>query len=55
VEQTGRLTPAKPAEFEFRLIDAAGKDSDRIDWDKAKTTAAQRRGVPVAILKPKHK
>lgn len=51
VEQTGKLTPAKPAEFEYLLTMAAGEDSDRIDWDKAKKAAVERRGIPVAILK----
>lgn len=51
VEQTGKLTPAKPAEFEYLLTMTAGEDSDRIDWDKAKTAAIERRGIPVAILR----
>jgi L,D-transpeptidase ErfK/SrfK len=51
VEQTGRLTPAKPAEFEYLLTMAAGEDSNRIDWDKAKQAAVERRGIPIAILK----
>ena len=51
VEQSGKLTPAKPAEFEFRLVQAAGDAADRIDWDKAKMAATERRGIPVPILK----
>lgn len=51
VEQTGKLTPAKPAEFEYLLTMMAGEDSNRIDWDKAKQAAVERRGIPVAILK----
>ena len=51
VEQTGKLSPAKPAEFEFRLVDAAGDAADRIDWDIAKKAALERRGVPVQVLK----
>jgi L,D-transpeptidase ErfK/SrfK len=51
VEQTGKLTPVKPAEFEYLLTMAAGKDSDRIDWAKAKQAAVERRGIPVEILK----
>ena len=50
VEQTGKLSPAKPPEFEFRLAKAAGDAVDRIDWDKAKTVAMERRGTPVQIL-----
>ena len=53
VEQTGKLSPAKPPEFEFRLIDAAGDAADRIDWDMAKQVARQRRGTPVQVLSRK--
>ena len=53
VEQTGKLSPAKPPEFEFRLVDAAGDAADRIDWDMAKQVARQRRGTPVQVLSQK--
>tara|TARA_R110000868_G_scaffold43803_6_gene146960 strand:+ start:1443 stop:2477 length:1035 start_codon:yes stop_codon:yes gene_type:complete len=53
VEQTGKLTPAKPAEFEYFIAMAAGEDSDRIDWDAAKQAAVERRGIPIGILRPK--
>ena len=53
VERTGKLSPAKPPEFEFRLIDAAGDAADRIDWDMAKKVARQRRGTPVQVLSQK--
>jgi len=51
VEQTGKHTPSKPAEFEFLLTSAAGGDANRIDWDKAKRAAVERRGIPVPVLK----
>lgn len=51
VEKTGRHTPSKPAEFEFLLTSAAGEDANRIDWDKAKRAAKERRGIPIAVLK----
>ncbi len=51
VEQTGKHTSAKPAEFEFRIAEAAGDDTHRIDWEKAKQAAKERRGIPVPILK----
>lgn len=51
VEQTGKHTPSKPAEFEFLLTSAAGEDANRIDWDKAKRAAIERRGIPVPVLK----
>ncbi len=53
VEQTGTLTPSKPAEFEFLLTSAAGDDANRIDWEKAKRAALERRGIPIAVLKEK--
>ena len=51
VEQTGKHTPSKPAEFEFLLTSAAGEDANRIDWDKAKRAAIERRGIPIPVLK----
>ena len=51
VEQTGMNTPAKPAEFEFLLTSAAGEDADRIDWEKAKSAAIERRGIPIPVLR----
>ena len=53
VEQTGTHTPSKPAEFEFLLTSAAGDDANRIDWEKAKRAALERRGIPIAVLKEK--
>ncbi|MEC7488046.1 MAG: L,D-transpeptidase family protein [Pseudomonadota bacterium] len=51
VEQKGRHTPAKPPDFEYRLLQAAGSAADRIDWAKAKLTAHERHGIPTPILK----
>ena len=51
VERTGKHTSSKPAEFEFRIVEAAGDDTHLIDWEKAKQTARKRRGIPVPILK----
>ena len=53
VEQTGKLSPASPPEFEFRLVDAAGDAAERIDWDKARTAAMERRGTPIQVLAQK--
>lgn len=51
VEQTGKHTPSKPAEFEFLLTSAAGDDAQRIDWEKAKRAAVERRGIPIPVLR----
>lgn len=53
VEQTGTLSPATPPEFEFRLVHAAGDAAELIDWDKARTAAMERRGIPVQVLAQK--
>lgn len=50
VERTGRHTYAKPREFEFRLVSAAGEMADSINWQLAKRAARERRGMPVQIL-----
>lgn len=51
VEQTGKHTPSKPAEFEYLLTSAAGDDAQRIDWAKAKRAAVERRGIPIPVLR----
>jgi L,D-transpeptidase ErfK/SrfK len=53
VEQTGTHTPSKPAEFEFLLTSAAGDATNRIDWEKAKRAAVERRGIPIPVLREK--
>ncbi|MAI49871.1 MAG: hypothetical protein CMM16_04825 [Rhodospirillaceae bacterium] len=53
VEQSGKHTPSKPAEFEFLLVSAAGDDANRIDWIKAKRAAMERRGIPIPVLETK--
>ena len=50
VEKTGKFTPHKPPEFEYRLVHAAGALASRIDWEKAKAVSRERRGTPVQIL-----
>lgn len=49
LEMTGKLTPAKPAEFEHKVIAGAGEDQQKIDWKAAFRAARERKGVPVAI------
>ncbi len=51
IEQKGELTPAKPPEFEYLILLAAGGSANLIDWTKARTVAKQRRGIPIQILK----
>ena len=51
IEQKGRFTPTKPPEFEYHILNAAGKAAKQIDWRKAKLVAKQRLGIPVQILK----
>jgi L,D-transpeptidase ErfK/SrfK len=52
LEETGRFTPAPVPELAYLVAQAAGKDVKRIDWKRVKTTAFERSGIPVSILKP---
>ncbi len=51
IEAKGKFTPSEVPELAYRIANAAGKDVSRIDWELAKRTARERRGVPVNILK----
>ncbi len=52
LEETGRLTPAPVPELAYRIAQIAGKEIDRVDWERVNTTAKERSGMPVSILKP---
>ncbi len=53
IEEKGAFTPANISELAYRIVTAAGKESDRIDWANVRRAASERRGVPVRVLKPK--
>jgi L,D-transpeptidase ErfK/SrfK len=52
MEAGNRITPEKPMEFEYRILDAAGERAHRLNWAKIKSTLQQRAGIPVNILNP---
>ncbi len=54
MEAGNRITPETPAEFEYRILDAAGTDADRLDWALIRRTLKARQGIPVKILKTDH-
>lgn len=53
IEATGKFTPSEMPELAYKIVNVAGKDVNRIDWELAKRTARERRGVPVNILRPR--
>ena len=52
LEQEGQLTPQPVADLDELVRDAAGPQSDRIDWVLARQVALERSGVPVRITRP---
>lgn len=54
MEAGNRITPETPAEFEYRILDAAGTDAHRLNWTLVRRTLKERQGIPVKILKPDH-
>ncbi len=52
LEAGNRNTPEIPMEFEYRILDVAGAQANRLDWALIKRTLRQRTGLPVTILKP---
>ena len=53
--EAGESFPPEPVrELEYLLIDAAGGDARRLDWQKIRQVVRERRGIPVAILRPEN-
>ena len=55
LERSGKLTPTKPPEFEYRLIKAAGNLANYINWPAAKEAAQDRKGIPIQIFRKTNK
>jgi L,D-transpeptidase ErfK/SrfK len=53
LEEEGRFTPVNHPELGAKLVEAAATEADRVDWAVVRKAVAQRRGVPIAVLKPK--
>ena len=53
IEAGGGFTRRKPAEYEYLILNAAGKDAARLDWPLIRRAARLRTGIPVPILKPR--
>ena len=51
LEADGEFTPAKPAKYEYQVLDAAGAHAARIDWPAVTRALDGRTGMPVAIFK----
>ncbi len=49
IEQTGRPSPAMPAELRFKVAAAAGAAA--VDWPEVARAGLERRGVPVPVLR----
>lgn len=52
IERGEKPTPAPIPEMVYRIVQAAGKETKRIDWQKVKKIARERSGLPVPVLKP---
>ena len=46
------MSPAKPADLESRVADAAGKEAGRVDWAIVESIGLKRPGLPLRITKP---
>jgi L,D-transpeptidase ErfK/SrfK len=53
LEDEGKFTPSNHPELGTKLVEAAAKEADRLDWSAVRQAVAQRRGIPVPVLKPK--
>ncbi len=50
LEADGKFAPARPAKFEYQILDAAGTRAARLDWRAVTRALDERTGIPVAIL-----
>jgi L,D-transpeptidase ErfK/SrfK len=50
LEENGNFAPARPAAYEYHVLDAAGAHAARIDWRTVTRALDERTGMPVAIL-----
>lgn len=50
LEADGKFAPARPAKYEYQILDAAGAHATRIDWNTVARALDERTGMPVAIL-----
>ncbi len=50
LEADGKFAPARPAKFEYQILDAAGTRAARLDWRAITRALDERTGIPVAIL-----
>jgi len=46
------MSPAMPPDLVRRVVDAAGPQADRVDWDAVERIGIQRPGMPIRITKP---
>ncbi len=51
MEAGEKIAHETPAEFEYRILDAAAENARQLDWPKIRRTLRARRGIPVNILK----
>ena len=51
LEEDGKFSPARPAKYEYRILDAAGAYAARIDWGTVRRALDARTGMPTAVLK----
>lgn len=46
------MSPAMPADLLRRVVEAAGSQADRVDWDTVRRIGLTRPGMPLRITKP---
>ena len=50
LEADGKFARARPAKYEYQILDAAGAHAARIDWPTVARALDERTGMPVTIL-----
>ncbi len=50
LEANDKFAPARPAKYEYQILDIAGVHAARVDWHTVTRALDERTGMPIAIL-----
>ena len=50
LEANDKFAPARPAKYEYQILDIAGVHAARVDWHTVNRALDERTGMPIAIL-----
>jgi L,D-transpeptidase ErfK/SrfK len=52
LDTTGKFEPTSPPDLRQRVLEVAGGQADRVDWDRVERAGRARAGIPVVVSRP---